>query len=219
MERPRAVQDTCAEMRVQIAELKQKLQASRAQAMLALKEKKDEIPVRIHQTSAAGSQIPPLIPQPSSEAVSIADGAGQVATEKDADGLMSQHSLDLSSSPAHEGVTEYWKRRCNELQKEVSLLQNDLADQMHVHQLRDLADGAKAQEIQELQAVKSRSTVDVEYLKNIMIGFFEAGQLPHNEQVQVVLDRLLSFTPSDRLRMNKHRRQTDKSIVSSLFGS
>jgi hypothetical protein len=210
------VQEKSAELRAQISELKQKLQASRAHAMLVLKEKQDELPVR--HASGAGHQISPLIPHPSSEAANILDGAGHASADKDVDVLVSQPSLEISS-PAHEGITDYWKRRCNELQKEVTLLQNDLADQMHVHRLRDLADGAKAQEIQELQAVQCRSTVDVEYLKNIMIGFFEAGQLPHNEQVLVVLDRLLSFTPKDRVRVQKHSRQNDKSIVASLFGS
>lgn len=210
------MQGKCAELSVQVAELRQKLQASRSQAMLALKEKQDEMLPPSRHASGAGSQGVTSPPELSSDLAYAPAGSGQQAsTENDIDGLFAQQPF--STNPVQEGVTDYWKRRCNGLQKEVSLLQNDLADQMHVHELRDLADGCRKEEIQELQAVKSRSTVDVEYLKNIMIGFFEAGQLPHNEQVLVVLDRLLSFTARDKSRIWK-QRQNDKGIVASFFG-
>ena len=140
---------------MQITELRQKLQASRAQAMLALKEKQDELPPRRNGGAAA-----PGAAEPPPEPASAPDAAAQAPPGKGADGLVSQQSL--ASNPDQEGVTDYWKKRCAGLQKELDLLQSDLADQMHVHELRDLADGAKTQEIHELQAVKSRSSVDVE---------------------------------------------------------
>ena len=207
------LQDKCHELTVQVSELRQKLQASRAQAMLALKEKQDELPVRHNSTAAQSVQGYVELP---AEPASVPDAAAQVSPGKDTEGLVTQQSL--ASNTGQEEMTDYWKKRCSGLQREVDLLQSDLADQMRVHELRDMADGAKTQEIHELQAVKSRSSVDVEYLKNALVGFFEAGQLPHNEQVLVVLDRLLSFTARDRSRIWK-QRQNDKGIVSSLFGS
>lgn len=209
-----SVQDKCSELTIQVSELRQKLQATRAQAMLVLKEKQDAIPIR---NAFGGSQSVSSPVEPSSRAASLQEVLPLSTPPEEMDNLVTAQSLPNNTD--HEGITDYWKRRCTDLQKEVGLLQNDLADQMHVHELRDMADGAKAKEIQELQAVKSRSSVDIEYLKNIMIGFFEAGQLPHNEQVLVVLDRLLSFTPRDRSRIWKQQRQSDKGIVASLFGA
>lgn len=122
-------------------------------------------------------------------------------------------------------LVDYWKQMYTEaskhtqqLQKEVSLVQMELDDERHVHELRTLADGARKLEIQELQAVQGRAGLNVEYLKNVLLGFFESGELPLNKQVLVVLDRLMLFTPQDRARVWKAEGKLQKAgWVPSLF--
>jgi GRIP domain len=207
------VQEKCAQMAAQISDLKMQLRSSRAQAVMAMKEQRDELAAR-----SAGGSTPARVSNSELPAGLARQSTGRASMDEEGASLQGSPTLPVSSVE-REDVTEYWKRRCTGLQQELSLVQDDLADQMHVHELRDLADGARKLEIQELQAVRSRSTVNVEYLKNALIGFFEAGQLPFNEQVLVVLDRLLSFTAQDRARIWKSKKGDSRNLVSSLFGT
>lgn len=129
------------------------------------------------------------------------------------------------SSSDTAGMVEYWKQmyseaseRLQDLQEEVSLVQLELEDERHVHELRSLADSARKLEIQELQAVQGRADINIEYLKNVLLGFFESGELPLNKQVLIVLDRLMLFTQQDRARLWKTEGKFHKAgWVSSLF--
>eukprot|EP00892_Ulva_mutabilis_P007322 jgi/Ulvmu1/4962/UM207_0006.1 len=133
--------------------------------------------------------------------------------------------LRATSNQVSTDLADYWKQmyteasqRAQELRKEVSLVQMELEDERHVHELRTLADGARKLEIQELQAVQGRADLNVEYLKNVLLGFFESGELPLNKQVLVVLDRLMLFTPQDRARVWKAEGRLQKpGWVPSLF--
>lgn len=135
------------------------------------------------------------------------------------------HLPKLMSGSDTVALIDYWKQMYNEasarlqrLQEEVSLVQMELDDERHVHELRSLADGARKLEIQELQAVQGRAELDIEYLKNVLLGFFESGDLPLNKQVLIVLDRLMLFTPQDRARIWKTEAKSQKvGWVSSLF--
>lgn len=103
------------------------------------------------------------------------------------------------------------------LQKELLLVQRELEDERHVHELRSLADGARKLEIQELQAVQGRADLNIEYLKNVLVGFFESGELPLNRQVLICLDRLMLFTPQDRARIWKTEEHGQKGWISRFF--
>ena len=67
---------------------------------------------------------------------------------------------------------------------------------------------AKA-EVAELQRAAVRSTVDVEYLKAVLLGAFQSGELPPTSTMLPVLARLLAFSP-DELKRLDHPRATKK---------
>lgn len=52
-------------------------------------------------------------------------------------------------------------------------------------------------EIAEMQRKVSRSGVDTDYLKAVLVDGFEAGELPASSSLFPVLSRLLSFSPVD----------------------
>lgn len=132
----------------------------------------------------------------------------------------SAEALDEPTAAAPGGVSDaaaagtdarsdgYWQgcyaeaqARVAALDAELAAAQAELADERHAHELRSLADSARRAEISELQAQKGRSTVDVEYLKNALLGFFESGELPASAQVLLVLETLLCFTDKDKERL------------------
>ena len=134
--------------------------------------------------------------------------AASVASASDAAAAAGPPLATEGSAAAAQEAVEYW-RRCYEdaqgrvaaLERDVAASQRELRDERHAHELRSLADAARRNEIAELQARQARGSVDVEYLKNCLIGFFESGALPAHEQVVSVLARLLHFTEHDRARM------------------
>jgi GRIP domain len=113
-----------------------------------------------------------------------------------------------TAAGASGGSAAYWRERCEAAQGRVAALEADivaiqraLGDERHAHELRSLADSARRDEIAELQARTGRSSVDVEYLKNALLGFFESGELRGGAQVLLVLERLLCFSEKDRERV------------------
>jgi hypothetical protein len=64
-----------------------------------------------------------------------------------------------------------------------------------------------------------RGDVDLEYLKNVVIGGFESGELPASSQMLPVLARLLQFSPAElqRVRSSKKAAGAAASSSSSLF--
>ena len=130
------------------------------------------------------------------------DSSGAATGALEDGGLARVASGDLSG---------YWKQCCEDAQQrvaamedEVSAMQRALNDERHAHELRNLSDSARRHEIAELQAQTGRSTVDVEYLKNALIGFFENGELKVcGPQVLLVLERLLYFTQNDKDRVGR----------------
>ena len=48
-----------------------------------------------------------------------------------------------------------------------------------------------------------RSDVDATYLKNVLIGGFESGELPASSQMLPVLARLLAFSPAELERCRR----------------
>jgi hypothetical protein len=122
---------------------------------------------------------------------------------------------------ANEGaaiMVQYWKgcfenaqQRVAALEAEVSSAQAELHEERHTHELRTLSDMAKHDEIADLRAQQGRGSVDIEYLKNALLGFFESGELPANTQVFVVLERLLCLTEKDKARL--YRVQTKAGVM------
>lgn len=50
-----------------------------------------------------------------------------------------------------------------------------------------------------------RGEVDLEYLKNVVIGGFESGELPASSHMLPVLARLLQFSPAELARIQSRR--------------
>jgi GRIP domain len=173
------VQAECANSAAYIEELEAQLSAARAEVHEALHTPLD-------QGSAAAPQGVGVGAAPSGAAVG-AHGA-----------VLLPGAVDAVASSSGGDVP---RQHVQALQQEVALLRADLVDEQNTHQLRDLADTARRREIQELQARSGRSQLDVEYLKNVLVGFFESGELPANPQVLTVLARLLCFTDADRSRL------------------
>ena len=152
--------------------------------------------------SAADTHVPKASVSEISKAPPLA------TTPSDADANAPEAALSAG------GATGYWRTQCNDaldrvasLETEVATIQRALGDERHAHELRSLADGAVKDEIAELRAQTGRSSVDVEYLKNVLLGFFESGELPANETVVSVLQRLLHFTERDRARLAGLKRK------------
>ena len=50
-----------------------------------------------------------------------------------------------------------------------------------------------------------RGDVDLEYLKNVLIGGLESGELPASSHMLPVLARLLQFSPAEQQRIQQRR--------------
>ena len=77
---------------------------------------------------------------------------------------------------------------------------------------RDRAQQVAKDEIAEMQRQVSRSGVDTDYLKAVLVDGFEAGELPATSNLFPVLSRLLSFSPIDvaRARAGGSAKKGDK---------
>lgn len=65
---------------------------------------------------------------------------------------------------------------------------------------RDRAQQVAKEEIAEMSRQVSRSEVNVDYLKAVLVDGFEAGALPASSPLFPVLARMLSFSPEDMER-------------------
>ncbi len=79
-------------------------------------------------------------------------------------------------------------------------------DQLHLR-CRDQAQAVAKQEIAELQRKGKREGLDLTYLKNVILGGFESGELPAKSSMLPVLARLLEFSSQelDRVRNPKKK--------------
>ena len=73
---------------------------------------------------------------------------------------------------------------------------------------RDRAQAVAKEEIAELERRACRGGVDGDYLKNVLLGGFESGELPARSALLPVLARLLAFSPAElaRARAGGHAR-------------
>jgi hypothetical protein len=209
------MQARCIELTDKAAAAERELQDTREQALHALTEKDEEL-ARVRHGRRSSSTLSSVHETTEHGIVLRSPGSGSDNGQL----VASTATSRLVTEAGQTNMVDYWKRlyddtslRAQALQRELSLVQTELADERHVHELRDLADGARKIEIRELQASQGRSVIDVEYLKNALVGFFESGELNFNPQVLVILDRLLLFTAQDRYVA----AQTSCSLTLQLF--
>jgi len=65
---------------------------------------------------------------------------------------------------------------------------------------RDRAQAVAKEEIAELERRGRRGGLDGEYLKAVLLGGFESGELPARSALLPVLGRLLAFSPAELAR-------------------
>ena len=73
---------------------------------------------------------------------------------------------------------------------------------------RDTAQAVAKQEIAELRRQNKREGLDLTYLKNVILGGFEMGELSTRSSMLPVLARLLEFSPAELDRAMKLRART-----------
>jgi hypothetical protein len=66
---------------------------------------------------------------------------------------------------------------------------------------RDRAQEVAKQEIADLQRQIKRGGLDLNYLKNVILGSFESGELPARSTMLPVLARLLEFSSEEMERV------------------
>ncbi len=72
---------------------------------------------------------------------------------------------------------------------------------------RDQAQEVAKQEIADLRRQTKREGLDVNYLKNVILGAFEAGELPVKSSMLQVLARLLEFSPAELERVKSRPKK------------
>jgi len=72
---------------------------------------------------------------------------------------------------------------------------------------RDQAQAVAKQEIAELQRQAKREGLDLTYLKNVILGGFESGELPTKSSMLPVLGRLLEFSSEELERVKNSKKR------------
>lgn len=72
---------------------------------------------------------------------------------------------------------------------------------------RDQAQAVAKQEIAELQRQAKREGLDLTYLKNVILGGFESGELPAKSSMLPVLGRLLEFSSEELERVKNPKKR------------
>lgn len=86
----------------------------------------------------------------------------------------------------------------------IKLLERELQDSENTHRLRDVATRVLKAEISELQRRQTRSSVDLDYLKAVLVESFASGELCDNGQhILPVLGTLLQFSPQELERAKR----------------
>ena len=221
------LREQLTERRERCAALTAELAATRERATELMAEREDEIAVlreRLQRRCVPGRS------RTTSSAARLTHVSLSQTTAGDDDDAASEETtpqaLDDADRAAATRSEEYWKMRFQEATKALLAAEAALAearaaldDEQRTHALRDVADAVRREEIEELGASMQRSTVDVEYLKNVLVGFFESGELPLNSTVILVLSRLLQFSEKDKVRLRKGTLKdgTASFLPSSLF--
>jgi hypothetical protein len=106
------------------------------------------------------------------------------------------------------------------LRARVAALEADLADGEATHALRDKAALTHKAEIADLQRRLGRGNVSADYLKGVLVGGFESGELPPASALRPVLSRLLEFGPDDDARIDAAavRRKSGGGVLGLLTG-
>lgn len=100
------------------------------------------------------------------------------------------------------------------LRQRMAMLEQELADSEHTHQLRDKAAAVLKEEIAMLYRSDARGSVNVDYVKNVLLNGFESGELSSDSSLVPVLSRLLHFSPVEIQRVKQAKPASLKRTMS-----
>ncbi|KAK9807993.1 hypothetical protein WJX73_000747 [Symbiochloris irregularis] len=152
---------------------------------------KDSVDSPMAAAPQATAQLPPLLNHQMSVGRS-----GDLGPSR----LGSFHRALSSEIEPADGAAGNKDQLVHALQARIGSLERELRDSDNTHRLRDRAQQVAKEEIAEMSRSVSRSEVNVDYLKAVLVDGFEAGALPSTSSLFPVLARLLSFSPEDLQR-------------------
>lgn len=114
----------------------------------------------------------------------------------------------LGKAPEYDEVIGLTDQAVLSLQKEVKALQTALIESEHTHELKDAACQVLKEEIAELKRMEKRASVDVDYLKAVLVKSFACGELDSRSPIFDVISRLLQFSPDDVQKAKEKKQKT-----------
>ena len=97
-----------------------------------------------------------------------------------------------------------------ELQEQIRLLQISLDDSERTHELRDTSFQVLKNELAEIKRSEQRASIDIDYLKAVMVESFACGELDAKSPIFAVMSRLLKFSPEDIEKVEKAAKERDE---------
>jgi hypothetical protein len=82
---------------------------------------------------------------------------------------------------------------------------------------RDKAAEVLKEEVAMLHRSDARGSVDVDYVKNVLLNGFESGELANDSSMVPVLARLLHFSPAEIQRIKQAKPNSMKRSLSRTF--
>ena len=101
------------------------------------------------------------------------------------------------------------------LQAHVDALRAEIEDNQRTHELRDKATAVLKEEIESLRRMRSRSSVDLTYLKEVLVKAFASGELSGPHMIPV-LARLLEWSPEEVAKAQKQDRSVSHRAPSTM---
>ncbi|KAK9905843.1 hypothetical protein WJX75_007487 [Coccomyxa subellipsoidea] len=192
------------------------LEAARAEAAAAtaahetdLAELRQSLELRVATVRADVADWQARAEAAEKDLAAVKERAWALMEEKDAQ-LQAAKALKnhVTEGPADEtGSSAAVVDEVSVLKQRISLLEKELVESENTHRLRDQAQAVAKQEIAELQRKGKREGLDLTYLKNVILGGFESGELPAKSSMLPVLGRLLEFSPKELDRVRNPKRK------------
>jgi len=86
---------------------------------------------------------------------------------------------------------------------QISHLTEIIKEQKREEELKTKQTGFLKNEIRELERSKARESVNLDYLKNILVKYFEASDIKSKQALLTVISTILHFSPEELLKINQ----------------
>jgi len=125
---------------------------------------------------------------------------------RDAEGKAADLAALQDASAGLMSAVQVQAARVGSLEARVAVVEEELAESEHTHDLRDKATAILKDELAELRRNAEAAGVDTVYLKRVLIAAFESGELacPNDDNTALtIVSRLLHFSDSELQRCGK----------------